>query len=136
MKGKELDRLGNHLGVISKDIYRLLKIKSQWREIAGEVFAGHTVPARLKGSKLEVLCDSSVWVQQVGLLELTLIESIRKITNLRIKEIDSKIGVLKPEAQPGLKKSVPVKLDIDSQVYENIKNPELREKIKALIKGS
>jgi hypothetical protein len=136
MKGKELDRLGNHLGVISKDIYRLLKIKSQWREIAGEVFAGHTVPARLKGSKLEVLCDSSVWVQQVGLLELTLIESIRKITNMKIKEIDSKIGVLKPEAQPELKKSVPVKLDIDSQVYENIKNPELREKIKALIKGS
>jgi hypothetical protein len=136
MKSKELDRLGNHLGMISKDMYRILKIKAEWTEIAGKVFAAHTTPAKLKGSKLEILCDSPVWVQQVGLLELTLIENIRKLTNLRIKEIDSKIGVLKPEAEPVLKKPVPVKLDIDSHAYENIKNPELREKIQALVKGS
>ncbi len=136
MKSKELDRLGNHLGIINKDMYRILKIKADWTEIAGKVFAGHTIPARLKGSKLEVLCDSPVWVQQVGLLELTLIENIRKLTNLRIKEIDSKIGVLKPETEPVLKKTVPVKLDIDSHAYENIKNPELKEKIQALVKGS
>jgi len=134
MRSKDLDRLGNHLGIISKDMYRLLKIKGEWREIAGEVFAGHTIPARLKGSKLEVLCDSPVWVQQVGLLELTLIENIRKFTNMRIKEIDSKIGVLKPEAQPELKKTLPVKLNIDSRAYENIENPELKDKIRALIK--
>jgi hypothetical protein len=134
MKNKELDKLGNHLGIISKDMYRLLKIKAEWNEIAGEVFAGHTTPAKLKGSKLEVLCDSPVWVQQIGLLELTLIENIRKLTNLRMKEIDSKIGVLKPEAQPELKKTVPVNLNIDSHAYDNIKNPELKDKIRALIK--
>jgi hypothetical protein len=136
MKTKELDRIGNHLGMISKDMYRILKIKADWTEIAGAVFAAHTTPSKLKGSKLEILCDSPVWVQQVGLLELTLIENIRKLTNLRIKEIDSKIGVLKPEAEPVLKKTVPVKLDIDSHAYENIKNPELKEKIQALVKGS
>jgi hypothetical protein len=134
MRIKELDRLGNHLGIISKDMYRLLKVKADWREIAGEVFAGHTIPAKLKGSKLEVLCDSPVWVQQVGLLELTLIENIRKLTSLRIKEIDSKIGVLKPEVEPVLKKTVPVDLNIDSHAYENIENPELKDKIRALIK--
>ncbi len=134
MKSKELDRLGNHLGIISKDMYRLLRIKADWAEIAGDVFAGHTIPAKLKGGKLEVLCDSPVWVQQIGLLELTLIENIRKITSLRIKEIASKIGVLKPEVQTESKKLEPFKLNIDSRAVEIVKNPELKEKIIGLVR--
>jgi hypothetical protein len=41
--------------------------------------------------------------------------------------------VLKPEAQPEKKKTIPVKLDIDSRAYENIENPELKDKIRALV---
>ena len=134
MKSKDMDRLGNHLGIISKDMYRLLRIKADWAEIAGDVLAGHTIPAKMKGGKLEVLCDSPVWVQQIGLLELTLIENIRKITNLRIKEIASKIGVLKPEVQTESKKLEPFKLNIDSRAFENIKNPELKDKIQGLVR--
>jgi hypothetical protein len=133
MKTKDLDKVGNHLGIISKDMYRLLSIKADWDEIAGKVFAAHTIPAKLKGTKLEVLCDSPVWVQQIGLLELTLIENIRKITSLRIKEINSKIGVLKPEIQIVLKKPEPFKINIDSRAYENIENSELKEKIRGLV---
>jgi hypothetical protein len=134
MKRKELERLSNHLGIISKDMYRLLSIKADWAEIAGKVFAGHTMPAKLKGTKLEILCDSPVWLQQIGLLELTLIENIRKLTSLRIKEINSKIGVLKPEVQRVLKNPEPFKINIDSRAYENIENSELKEKIKGLVR--
>jgi hypothetical protein len=134
MKSKELDRLSNHLGIISKDMYRLLRIKADWAEIAGDVFAGHTIPAKLKGSKLEVLCDSTVWVQQIGLLELTLIENIRKETSLRIKEIDAKTGVLRQEVQTVPEKPEPFELDIDSRAYEDVENQELKEKIKALVR--
>ena len=134
MKSKELDKIGNHLGLISKDMYRLLRIKTDWAEIAGEVFASHTIPAKLKGGKLEVLCDSPVWVQQIGLLELTLIENIRKITSLRIKEIASKIGLLKPEVQTESKNLEPFKLNIDSRAVEIVKNPELKEKIIGLVR--
>jgi hypothetical protein len=134
MKGKGLDRLGGHLGIISKDMYRLLRINADWTEIAGDVFAGHTIPAKLKGGKLEVLCDSTVWVQQIGLLELSLIENIRKCTDLRIREIDPRIGVLRQEVKAVLKKTEPFELNIDSRAYEDVENPELKERIKALVR--
>lgn len=135
MKRSGLDRIGNHLGVVSKDIYRLLSIKTGWREIAGDVFAVHTLPVKLKGGRLDVMCDSPIWVQQVGLLEMTLIENIRKITKVRIKEIGSKIGMLKQEIQIPSDVPKPFRINIDSRAYENIKNPELREKIRRLTDG-
>lgn len=135
MRRSGLERIGDHLGLVSKDIYMLLSIKNNWREIAGDVFAAHTVPVKLKGSRLNVMCDSPMWVQQVGLLELTLIENIRKITKVRIKEMDSKIGMLKKDIQAPADAPKPFRINIDRRAYENIENPELRKKIQSLAGG-
>jgi hypothetical protein len=133
MRKSEPEQIGNMLGLISKDMLRLLKIKASWVDISGDILSSHSVPAKLKGSKLEVLCDSPIWCQQLDLLEFTLIENIRKTTKLKIKEIGTKLSVFKQQAKPQLKKNHTFALDIDSSAYENIKNPELREKIKMLV---
>jgi len=136
MRKSEPEKIGGMLGIISKDMFRLLKIKASWIDISGDILSSHSIPAKLKGSKLEVLCDSPIWCQQIELLAFTLIENIRKTTKFKIKEIGTKLSVHKEVAKPRLNDRQTFKLDIDSSAYENIKNPELREKIIGLVTHS
>lgn len=75
------------------------RLQTQWREIAGEVVAGHTWPTRIRFRKLFVAVENSVWLHQLMYLKSTLLEKIQsEAPDLYLKDIVFRIGEI-PEQQ-------------------------------------
>ncbi|MCD6571527.1 MAG: DUF721 domain-containing protein [Deltaproteobacteria bacterium] len=121
-------RFGSILGSVNSTIALVIKIRDKWSEIAGDVLASHSVPVRLKGTKLWVVCDSPLWVQQVGLLTPQILPRIKEYANIHVDNIDCKFGMLEKGGKnvhvPHKRTSDPP--DIDPSVVAKIKDPELR----------
>lgn len=123
-----MHKFGSILGNINPTIALVIKIRDKWSEIAGDVLAAHSVPVRVKGTMLYVVCDSPMWVQQVGLLTPQITPRIKEYADVHIDKIDSKFGMLKKgnkESHVHHKKKI-VPPDIDPAVVARIKDQELR----------
>lgn len=116
-----------------KNIGRILKIRSTWLEIAGEILESHSEPVQIKGSTLQVNCDAPAWVQQIDILGPTLCSQIKRIAGIKIKCIEGRFGIIKKPASRAQWFCPPMRPDIDPEAVERIKDPELREKVKALL---
>ena len=68
-----LDDLG--LGQASQ----VLRIVEGWEAAVGPEIAAHSRPLALRGSQLEVGVESSVWSQQLKLLEPQILEGLRRV---------------------------------------------------------
>ena len=128
-----MQRIGNLLDDFNKEIVKTLGIHQAWEEIAGEVLAAHTEPVHLKSGTLLVVCDAPLWAQQVGILNANLCQQIKKVTGLRVKGCEGRFGRMRKSVPLARKKASPVKPAIDPQIVANIKNPELREHVLALL---
>ncbi len=128
-------RIGDVLASQNRQIGQIMKIRSQWTDIAGEVLAAHTEPVTIKNKVLQVLCDSPAWAQQVGLLSGTIQDQIRKFTRVKIEKIEGKFGMARKV--PPRKRTVQAigRPDIDPEDIEKIRDPNLARVVRELAAG-
>ncbi len=128
-------RIGDVLANQNRQIGQVMKIRSRWKDIAGEVLAAHTEPVAIKNKVLQILCDSPAWAQQVGLLSRTIEEQIRKMTRVKIEKIEGKFGMV--HKAPPRKRAVQAigRLDIDPRDIEKIRDPKLAQIVRELAAG-
>ncbi len=128
-------RIGDVLANQNRQIGQVMKIRSRWTDIAGEVLASHTEPVVVKNKVLHVLCDSPAWAQQVGLLSGAIEEQIRKITKIRVQKVEGRFGMARKV--PPRKRMVQAigRPDIDPRDIEKIKDPGLARVVRELAAG-
>lgn len=128
-------RIGDVLANQNRQIGQVMKIRSRWTEIAGEVLASHTEPVVVKNKVLHVLCDSPAWAQQVGLLSGAIEEQIRKITKIRNLKVEGRFGMVR-KIQPRKRTVLPIgRPDIDPRDIDRIRDPGLARVIRQLAAG-
>jgi predicted nucleic acid-binding Zn ribbon protein len=110
---------------------QVLKIRSRWTEIAGEVLSAHTEPVVVKAKVLHVLCDSPAWAQQVGILSTTLLEQIRKITGVTLTRVEGRFGMVRrpPDRKPA--RPALTRPDIDPADIDRIRDSDLAAAVRA-----
>ncbi len=118
------------------DIFRII---GQWEVLVGDVIARHTQPLSLKGKKLSVQVDSSVWMQQLSLLKPELIEKVNRglgegtITNVTVALGEVKRRSGRREASSPLPPlSDEERMAID-RYTETVREPEIREAIRKVM---
>lgn len=128
-------RIGDVLAGQNRVMGQVMKIRSRWAEIAGEVLAAHTEPVVMKKKVLHVLCDSPAWAQQVGLLSGAIGEQIRKLTRIRVDGIEGRFGMVsrpKPRERTVRPMGRP---DIDPGDIEKLRDPGLARAVRELATG-
>lgn len=58
---------------------RVVQIAERWSEAVGAEIARHSRPLALRGEKLEVAVESSVWSQQLKLREPEILAGLRRV---------------------------------------------------------
>lgn len=70
---------------------RLLRLKQTWPQIVGDVFCAKSIPIRIRGDKLIVGVEASVWTQEMEFSRIKFLDKIRelipeeKITEIRFQ---------------------------------------------------
>ena len=90
------------IGQIVKDVFAEMESKkniskeeaeARWIELVGEAGAKHTKPVTLRKGVLNVLVDSSVWMQEVNMRKRGLLKGLKRLLGKdRISEIKFMIG--------------------------------------------
>lgn len=134
---KTLQKILAARGLSSRlDIYRII---GQWEGMVGDVIARHAQPLSLKGKKLSVRVDSSVWMQQLTLLKPELIEKVnRGLGEGTITSITVTLGEVKGRSRHGEKlPPLPPLSDDDRRMIdrytEAVQEPEIREAIRRVM---
>lgn len=70
-----LDAVAQRLGLSAKLVEQ--RIAREWADIVGEQVAAHTRPESIRGRRLSVLVDHSLWMQQLSFLKPDLLRRIR-----------------------------------------------------------
>jgi hypothetical protein len=113
---------------------KIIKIRNLWTEIAGDVLAAHTEPVHLKDGTLAVICDSPVWVQQMGVLGPALADKVHKVARIKVDKVEAKFSLnSRPYQRRTPAKRPVVKLNIDPEDVKQIKDPKLRKAVMQLI---
>jgi len=128
-----MDNVGQILSKKYGHLTKVVRLRQKWDEIAGEVLAAHSEPVQIKAKTLFVLCDSPVWVQQIGILSPTLVPRIKKIAGMRLEKITGTFGTAYKTTHRVRPKPFLSQLDIDPADVARIANPELRSAVQALI---
>ncbi|HHO75974.1 MAG TPA: DUF721 domain-containing protein [Deltaproteobacteria bacterium] len=128
-----MDNVGQILSRKYGYLTKVIRLRQNWNEIAGEVLAAHSEPVQIKGKTLFVLCDSPVWVQQIGILSPTLQPRIKKIAGIRIEKITGTFGMAYKTTHKVRPRPLMGKLDIDPADVERIADPELKRAIQSLV---
>ena len=55
------------------------RIRGSWKSLLGEEDAMHAVPVKLKGGKLFVDVDSSVWIQHLTMKKKSILKGLNNI---------------------------------------------------------
>jgi hypothetical protein len=129
--------IGEALAAADRNMVKVLKIRARWSEIAGDVIASHAEPVLLKTGRLQVLCDSPVWVQQVGLLSDLIVKRIKEVAGLKVSRVEASFGA---PGRPRPQRAAPVpeppsSLDIDPADIDRIKNPGLARLVRELARA-
>ncbi|HOS97949.1 MAG TPA: DUF721 domain-containing protein [Deltaproteobacteria bacterium] len=124
-------RVGDVLARSNRQMGQVLKIRSRWTEIAGEVLSAHTEPVVVKAKVLQVLCDSPAWAQQVGILSATLQEQVRKIAGVTLTKVEGRFGMVRrPPARKPVRPAV-TRPDIDPADIDRIRDRSLAAAVRA-----
>lgn len=130
-----MQRIGDILARGSRQLGQVMRIRSSWPEIAGEVLAAHTEPVMIRNRVLQVLCDSPAWAQQAGLLSRVIEERVREVTGFRGLKIEARFG-MPGRILPRTRKARQVRRpDIDPADIARIRDPALARAVRALVEG-
>ena len=126
-------RIGDILARSNEQIGQIMKVRSRWKEITGEVLAVHTEPVVINKKILHVMCDSPAWAQQIGMMSKVIEKQIKDITGIRVQKVEGKFGIAR-KTPPKIKTTQVIRRpDIDPRDVEKLKNPDLADAIRALI---
>ena len=129
-------KIGEVLDRTNRNLARVVKVRSRWAEIAGDVLASHTEPVLVRSGKLHVLCDSPAWVQQVKLLSGYILERIVQVSKVKVSGIEAAFGTPRKAPEPRQKERATLRFEIDPEAIERIKDPQLAERIRALAQAA
>jgi hypothetical protein len=113
----------------------LKTIKNQWAGIVGKPIAVHTFPDTIKSKILTIIVDTPQWMHHLDFFKG---ELLQKLDGFDISEIRFRIGRL-PETEKAIQEEMESDLTEDELRYientvKNVKDEELREKFRSLIK--
>ncbi len=108
---------------ISNDL-KLIKIKSEWKNITGELIFMHSEPWSLKDGILIVKVDSPHWMQEIKFHENLIIE---RINDHAIREIKLKLGRIERHAHGRGKKSRKSSLNRDDMRFIDMVTSEIKD---------
>ena len=130
-----MQRLSDILSRTYRGFAKIIRIRTLWPEIAGEVLTAHTEPVQLKGKTLSVLCDSPAWVQQMGVLGPALADKVRTVARIKVERIDARFSAQgRPVSRrDAARRPVVIRFDIDPEDIKRIKDPRLRKAMMGLI---
>ncbi len=126
-------RVGDILSGSGHQIGQIMKIRQNWKDIAGEVLASHTEPVVIRKKVLHVICDSPAWAQQIGMLTTVIEKQIKDITGLRLSKVEGQFGMVKRNPQNQSISRTVIKPDIDPEDVKKIKDPKLVEAVLELV---
>jgi hypothetical protein len=128
-----MHKLGDILARNNEQIGRIMMVRQNWKEIAGEVLSVHAEPIVIKKKVLLVMCDSPAWAQQIGMLTKVLEKQIKDITGIKIQKVEGKFGQV--QTSPKKVKTIRVvkKPDIDPEDIKWLKDPKLADAVRELI---
>ena len=93
-----LDEIAQRFGMSGKLLEH--RLQRQWPVIVGAHVAAHTRPESIRFKKLHVIVDSSVWVQQLTFLKMSLLQSINATAgDSPISDIVLRVGTIEPQGQ-------------------------------------
>jgi hypothetical protein len=93
-----LDKIAQRFGMSGKLLEH--RLQRQWPAIVGAHVAAHTRPESIRFKKLHVIVDSSVWVQQLTFLKVSLLQSINATAgDSPISDIVLRVGTIEPQGQ-------------------------------------
>ncbi len=75
--GSLVPRVMSDLGLT--DTARVMQIAARWEEAVGREIADHCRPTALRGGRLEVTVDSSVWCQQLQLQAPEILQALHRV---------------------------------------------------------
>jgi predicted nucleic acid-binding Zn ribbon protein len=75
--GKLVPRVLRELGLDASA--RVVRVAERWEEAVGPEIASHSRPAALRGDRLEVSVDSSVWCQQLQLRAPEMLAALQRV---------------------------------------------------------
>ncbi len=124
-------KVGSILGEVNPRLTVLLKLRSRWSEITGDLLASHTTPVSISRNNLLVQCDSPAWIQQVGLLESELKDRIEEIADIKVEGIKAKLKVhSKRDAETYQWHRIEIpEVSMDESLIKDIKDPELKHAV-------
>jgi len=128
-----MHRIGAILNSRYGNLAKVIRIRDNWKEIAGEVLAAHTEPVQLKGKTLYILCDSPAWVQQIGFFSPKLQPRIKDMAKVRVNKIDGRFGTIHRSKPKTKAQRTFNRFDIDPKDVEMIKDPGLKKAVEDLI---
>lgn len=131
-----MKKIGDVLGNKYRGIGKVVKVRSLWTEIAGEVLASHTEPVLVSSGTLHVLCDSPAWVQQVRLLADPIVEQVKKLAGIRITKIDATFGIPRRPPEAPKRTQVVFRPPIDPADIERIADERLAQLMRALVNST
>jgi predicted nucleic acid-binding Zn ribbon protein len=128
-----MQKIGDILSRSNEQIGQVMKVRQNWKEIAGELMSVHSEPVVIKKRVLLVMCDSPAWAQQIGMLTKVLEKQVKDITGIKIVRAEGKFGHVRKHPQKDKTVQTVRKPDIDPQDMKWLKDPKLAEAVRELI---
>ena len=130
-------------GVVADKKWRakieLHRVFELWQSIVGPEIAAIAQPSLIRGHVLWVKVAESIWMQQLHLQKMLLLENInKKLQNEKISDIRFQLNSsLSPPPEPKIKKSKPLLLDKKEEqefdkLISTLANEDLRASLKSL----
>ncbi|HVN71445.1 MAG TPA: DUF721 domain-containing protein [Desulfomonilia bacterium] len=128
-----MQRVGDILAKNNEQIGQILKLRRNWKKIAGEMLAEHTEPVVIRNKTLHIMCDSPAWAQQVCMMSKVFEKQIKEIIGIRVNKVEGKFGV-STMAPMKEKAAHPIaRPDIDPDDVKKLKDPVLAQAVRSLI---
>ena len=117
------------------------RVFGHWGRAVGEVIALHAQPSAVRGKKLTVTVDSSVWMQQLALLKPEIIEKVYRAMGANaVESITLRLGevAVRPRAKvrTGDRSRMPLGPEDQQKIEElasAIADPEVRRSFRHLV---
>ena len=117
------------------------RVFGQWGRAVGDVIAQHAQPSMVRGKRLTVTVDSSVWMQQLSLLRPEIIEKLNSAMGTNaVESITLQLGEITARPRPRMKaqdRDLPPLTPEDRRKVEElasaIADPEARQSFQHLV---
>lgn len=83
------------------------RLQQEWEALVGQTIAKHSYPESIRYSKLYLVADNSIWLQQLRFLKPALLETIQSLLpDLSLTDVILRIGSI-PEKTSAVVSSLP-----------------------------